>query len=181
MVLDDELDVVGPRAQTHLLAHGVVWPPSITSDLPMIDAVPGGSMMDGEGGDEVLGVRAHRIASLTRLARSPRPFRISRFRSALGTVAPAAVRGRHHRRKLNEHPFTWLRPRAWDALLSELERLERDQPISFASSVRMVPRRRAQVIAARNVSLFAARRDVEFSSPLLDPGCLLYTSPSPRD
>ena len=73
VVFEDELDVVGPIAARHLLAHGVVWPPNIATDVPLVDAVPGGSVLDGEGGDDVLGVASHRVAKLTRLIRQPRP------------------------------------------------------------------------------------------------------------
>jgi asparagine synthetase B (glutamine-hydrolysing) len=169
VMLEDELDVIGPLAVPHLLAHGVVWPPSIAADLPMFDAAQGGSLMDGEGGDEVLGVDAHRIASFTRLLRQPRPLRLHRVRSALGALAPAAVRVRHERRRWDERPFAWLRPAAWDALISALAQAERDRPLSFSASVRMVPRRRTQVLLAHNVRLIARQRDVECSSPLLHP------------
>ena len=32
------------------------WPPALAGDVPLVEAVPGGSVIDGEGGDEVLGV-----------------------------------------------------------------------------------------------------------------------------
>jgi asparagine synthetase B (glutamine-hydrolysing) len=169
LVINDELDVIGPLAVPHLLAHGVVWPASIASDLPMIDAVKGGSVIDGEGGDEVLGVAAHRVASLSRFLRQPRPVQWRRVRSALGALAPAAVRERHERRRWDQNPFTWLRPSALDALVSAVERAERDRPLSFAASVRTVPRRRSQVLGAHNRRLIAWQSDVDYSSPLLHP------------
>src|SRR5215207_142663 len=90
----DELDVVGPLAAEHLVAHGVVWPPTIAGYLPVVEPVRGGSMMDGEGGDEVLGVAAHRVAPLTRLVRAPRPVRWRRIRGALSVFAPQAEQRR---------------------------------------------------------------------------------------
>ena len=169
VVIDAELDVIGPLAVPHLLAHGIVWPPSIAGDLPIIDAVNGGSVIDGEGGDEVLGVAAHRIVGLTWLLSEPRRVQWRRVRAALGSLAPAAVRGRHERRRWDENPFTWLRPAALDPLVSALERAERDRPFSFAASVRMVPRRRTQLLAAHNRQILARQRDVDLSSPLLHP------------
>ena len=46
---------VGPLASTRLVDHGVLWPPKLAGDRPSIEVVPGGSLIDGEGGDEVLG------------------------------------------------------------------------------------------------------------------------------
>jgi Asparagine synthase len=169
LVINDELDVIGPLAVPHLLAYGVVWPASIASDLPMIDAAKGGSVIDGEGGDEVLGIAAHRVAGLSRLLRQPRPLQRRRVRAALGALAPAGVRGRHERRRWDQNPFTWLRPTALDALVSAVERAERDRPLSFAASVRTVPRRRTQVVGAHNRRIIAWQSDVDFSSPLLHP------------
>jgi Asparagine synthase len=167
--IHDELDVIGPLAARHLVEFGVVWPPTIAGDVPLVDAVPGGSVMDGEGGDEVLGVAAHRVAPLTRIRRRPRPLRWRRVRAALGAVAPAPVRGRHERRRWAEQPLNWLRPAARDALAAALEQTERDRPLSYASSVRMVPRRRTQVLGAENRRILCARRGVQFTSPLLHP------------
>ncbi len=165
----DELDVVGPLAAAHLEAHGVVWPPTIAGDVPLVEAVPGGSVIDGEGGDEVLGVAAHRVAPLTRLIRSPRPVQWRRVRSALGALSPAVVRGRHARREWGRDQFAWLTDAGVEVLLAGLEQSEREQPLSFSASVRTVPRRRSQVLARRNRRILAGRREVDISSPLLHP------------
>jgi hypothetical protein len=169
VVIDDELDVVGPIAATHLLAHGVVWPPAIAGDVPLVEAVPGGSVIDGEGGDDVLGVANHRVAPVTGLLRSPRPLRRNRLRPALVVLAPARVRGRQERRRRGAHPMPWLRPAAGELLLATLEDAERESPLSFSASVRMVPRRRAQLLAASNRRTMAQARGVELTSPLLQP------------
>lgn len=169
VVIHDELDVIGSVAAPYLLEHGVTWPASFAGDMPLVDAVPGGSVIDGEGGDEVLGVDAHRVAPVTQLLRTPQPVRWRRARSALGAVAPAAVRVRHERRRWDQQPFTWLRPAATDALNSALEVAERDRPLSFAASLRMVPTHRTQVLSTHNRRIFARQRGVDFSSPLLHP------------
>jgi asparagine synthase (glutamine-hydrolysing) len=46
---------------------------------------------------------------------------------------------------------------------------DRDEPLSFAASLRKVPTRRTQTLTGRNRRIFARRRGVEFTSPLLDP------------
>jgi asparagine synthase (glutamine-hydrolysing) len=169
LTIGDELDLVGPLATERLAKCGVVWPPTVHGDVPMIDVLRGGTLVDGEGGDEVFGVGAHRIAPVTRLLRSPRPLRWRRFRSPLGALAPAAVRVRHLRRGGAVDALTWLRPAGKEAVAEALGRVEAAQPLSFAHSVRMVPRRRTQVIALRNRRILAGRDDVAVRCPLLEP------------
>jgi asparagine synthase (glutamine-hydrolysing) len=169
ITLTDELDAVGPRAHSHLLRHGVVWPPMIHVDGPLLDHLDGGSLLDGEGGDEVLGVDAHRIAPITSLVRSPRPVRRSRLRLAAAAVAPPSVRGRRMRRTAEGWPLDWLRPAARDELVETLVRTELQRPLSFRESVSVVPTRRSPATMARNRRALAAERDVVLTSPLLDP------------
>jgi asparagine synthase (glutamine-hydrolysing) len=169
VVIDDELDLVGPLASTNLAAHGVVWPPTIHGDGPILERVKGGSLLDGEGGDEVLGVDAHRIAPVTYLVNAPRPLRWRRVRAALGAVAPTWVRARHMRLRWAGRPLPWLRPAAHAMLAAEAAAAEASAPLSFATSARMVPTRRTQVLLAHNRRLLAQPHGVEQSSPLLHP------------
>lgn len=165
--LDDELDLLGPVATRQLRRHGVIWPPTVHGDVPLLEPVRGGSLLDGEGGDEVFGVEAHRIAPVTRLVHRPRPLRWSRIRSALGTFAPRRIRAAHVRRQWQDADLAWLRPPARTALLDAIARTEAASPLSFATSVRTVPRRRTQVLLARNRRVLARSYDVEVASPLL--------------
>lgn len=168
--VSDELDLIGPLARPHLLEHGVVWPPTIHADATFLELLAGGSLIDGEGGDEVLGVTQHRIAPVTSLIRSPRPLRWYRVRPALGAFAPARARAGHLRRAWREQPITWLRPAARDGMGRALGVLDAAaQPLSFAASVRLVPQRRAGQLLLHNRRLFARRNDVDVSSPLLHP------------
>ena len=92
------------------------------------------------------------------------------MRAAAGALTPSRVRGRHERKQWDVPTFvTWLRPEAMEALVEQLVQLERDRPLSFAASVRMVPRRRTQLLFAQNRRILASEKDVDFNSPLLDP------------
>ncbi len=163
--LHDELDVIGPLAARHLVAHGVVWPPTIAGDVPMVDAVRGGSLLDGEGGDQVLGVDAHRVAPAASLLRSPRPLRRRRIVAALRTFEPASRRGRA---RASSYPRPWLRPRGVELVIDALQRMEKDRPLSYSTSVRRIARRRGEMLADANRRIFAAQHGVAFVSPLLD-------------
>jgi len=167
VVLHDEVDAVGPLAQARLARYGVLWPPNLAGDVPLVEAVPGGSVIDGEGGDEVLGDDWHRIAQVQRLLRT-RPVQWRRLRSVLGTVAPGRLRATRVRREWTDR-LTWLTAAGRDIVLDTMAREERARPLRLATALRMVPRTRKQVLAARNRRLLAARTDVEVTSPLLHP------------
>jgi asparagine synthetase B (glutamine-hydrolysing) len=168
VVIDDELDVLGPIATARLVECGVLWPPTLAIDVPAVEAVPGGSVLDGEGGDEVLGDAAHRIAPVASLVRSPRPLRRSRYCVSLLTLAPGRVRARRLREQFVVQ-LNWLKPAGREVVLAALEHEERRRPLPFATSVRMVLRKRKQVLAIRNRRILAARSGVEMFSPLLHP------------
>jgi asparagine synthase (glutamine-hydrolysing) len=169
VVIHDELDLVGPVARARLLAHGVVWPPTIGTDGPVLEALGPGSLIDGEGGDGVFGDATHRIAPLARLIRSPRPLRRRRILAGLEALGPARLRFAGVRRFWGADATPWLRPAGREALLSALYGTERSRPLSFEASLRMVPCQRHHVLAARNRRLLAAERGVEISSPLVHP------------
>jgi asparagine synthase (glutamine-hydrolysing) len=75
----------------------------------------------------------------------------------------------HVRRQLLQQPLPWLRPTAHAEVAADLAELERESPLSFPASVRLIPRRRAQVLGARNRRHFASLHGVDISSPLLHP------------
>jgi asparagine synthase (glutamine-hydrolysing) len=166
---DDELDVIGPIAQRHLLAHGLVWPAAIGASVPLLEALPGGALLDGEGGDEFLGYEIHRVGPVTHLLRSPRPIRRARVNAAVGSIAPKRVRSYLERRDAPGREFVWLRDEVRREFLTALAAEAVNRPLPFASSVRELLLRRAQVMGSRNRSILAASYGVEMASPLAHP------------
>ncbi len=164
--IHDELDIVGPFARRHLLAHGVVWPPTIAGDLPLLEAVPGGTIIDGEGGDQVLGVEAHLAGPFVYLLRRPRPLRKVRLTAALSAFEPPRRRARA---RMAAFPRTWLRPAGRALLVDALIGVERDRPLRISTSIRRIARRRGEVLASANRRAIAETRGVRLTSPLLDP------------
>ena len=101
--------------------HGVVWPPTIAGDVPLVEAVPrrvGDRRRGRRRGAWVS--RAHRIAPVTRLLRSPRPlrWRVSVRRSA--RCAPPGARTARAPSRGDGIRLTWLRPARSRLLLATL-------------------------------------------------------------
>jgi asparagine synthase (glutamine-hydrolysing) len=167
--LGDELDLVGPLATALVSEHGVLWPPTMQGDVPILDLVGGGSLLDGEGGDEVFGVSSHRVAPVNRLIREPWRRRRRRVRPVIAALAPYRVRIRYDRRQYDRWPFAWLRPAAREAVVATMAAFRARQPLRFAHSVREVPQRKAQAMHLHNRKILATRRGVRFDSPLLHP------------
>jgi asparagine synthase (glutamine-hydrolysing) len=168
IVLHDELDLIGDIAASRLTAHGVLWPPSAHVDVPALRRMSGGTLLDGEGGDEVLGPALHRITPVARLLRSPRPIRWPRVRRALRATSPTWVRARHEAWRRRDE-VAWLTPAALVAWREAIREEEASRPLRFSSSVHTVPVRRSQAIGDRNRSLIAAEHGVGMLSPLLAP------------
>ena len=168
LTLHDELDLVGPLATSLLVRYGSVWPPLLHSDIPVLEVVRGGSLLTGEGGDEVLGVDAHRIAPITRLIRTPRAMRRRHVIAIAQAVAPARWRARQ---QLNDPDAgqRWLRPPAVELLRQILLEEERHRPLGFAASVRNVRLERSVVLAGANEQVLASEYDVSLSQPLTNP------------
>ena len=78
--IDDEMDVLGPLAQARLRRHGVLWSPLLHGDDYSLGHARGGSLLDGEGGDDVC---------------DPAPHRSRRWRTwcVSGSAPPAVVSG----------------------------------------------------------------------------------------
>jgi Asparagine synthase len=90
LVWEEELDVVGPVAQTVLRRHGLLFPFNCFFHYPVLERAAGGSLLTGIGGDELFTRAARgpvsrllyerripRVGELPRLAfeLSPRPLR----------------------------------------------------------------------------------------------------------
>jgi hypothetical protein len=50
---DLDFDVIGPAAQSALRKHGLYWPPNAHNLLPLLRLASGGSLLTGNGGDEL--------------------------------------------------------------------------------------------------------------------------------
>lgn len=166
IVVDDELDVVGPIARAGLARHGVVWPFLAHANHLLHERVVGGTLLTGEGGDEVLGPRRGAVAAGVRRRRI-RPSRAV-ARAIADDLAPAVVRARRAaRRAWDQSP--WLREPARREAARRRARDERARPIRLGPAIEYDERRRARRLGARTIAAFAAEAGVVLRAPLLDP------------
>lgn len=116
---DDELDALGPHAQAVLKRHGLLWPPNSHAHLPIAAQAPGGTVITGVGGDELLTpdplcLRVNRV--LCRQARIQRRdvLRLAAF------FGPKPVRRAGMRHRLRHvPPRPWLRSEAQRAVTAD--------------------------------------------------------------
>jgi asparagine synthase (glutamine-hydrolysing) len=76
LTVDDELDLVGPVAQSVMRAHGLPYPYNLHLQVPILEVARGGSLVTGLGGDEIFAPSARRRfapRSVRRVAASRRP------------------------------------------------------------------------------------------------------------
>ncbi|HUC36556.1 MAG TPA: asparagine synthase C-terminal domain-containing protein [Acidimicrobiales bacterium] len=164
--LTDELDILGPRATASLLRHGVVWPPLAHTHWVEIERARGGSLVDGEGGDEVLG--AGRLAPLRDLVRGRRWSRQVIRLTAL-SVSPRAIRraalGRDTRRQL---ALGWLTPGPRRELERAIAADGAAEPADWRRAVTRQARLRGVHLAMAGMAALAAEEGASMFHPLLD-------------
>src|SRR5579884_1278464 len=178
-VVTDEADLVGPVAAPSLRRHGVLWPSTVHTHGPDLERARGGSMVSGEGGDEVFGPR--RLAPLRALV--TRRVRATRRNVVVAglALAPVAVRRAAARHDLRGVPTPWLRPAARRALEDALAHDAATEPYDWRRAVQAHPRRRGVYLAQETMRTVAAEADVLRVDPLLDPGFLAaYTTAGGR-
>lgn len=165
---DHELDLIGPVAAPRLREHGVVWPPLMHVDAPLLHVARGGVIVDGEGGDQVFGMELHRIAPVAALIDRRRPPTPRHLARAAATVAPAKIRRRAARRSLATMGTSWLRPDALEHLVEDLARDVAAQALRWDDSIRGFRLHRAREQALHNRNVIAAHHDVAYLHPFLE-------------
>ena len=126
-VVTDELDALGPIALDVLRRYGVHWPPNTHTFQLMLEPATGGSLVTGNGGDELFHPWVgHRIALLRRGRALPR--REDARWLAMWLLPTAVLAGRARRRDRFRLP--WLRPEPAREIqrgfVDELTRIEKE-------------------------------------------------------
>ena len=163
----DTLDILGDVATDLTMQHGLMFPGNIHVLVPVLEAVRGGALMTGVGGDEVLdGHRNHAFVAM--LAGQRRPNQRMLRALAKRYIAPGRIRNQVSD-KLASH-FPWLLP---DARTEVVERMVRDvtQNPLFADRylVSITNRMRYLRRAQDDLALLGKDFDVVSANPLVDP------------
>lgn len=167
LVFKDELDVLGPWAVAGLRRHGLLWPPMIHGNQPLLELAAGGCVLTGEGGDEVLGER--RVTPLARALRRRRGLDRRAARDGLMALAPRHVQAAVARSELDVRlGLGWLRPPARRVAIARLARDAAGEPLRWSRGIRQVSRRRSLHLGLLNMALVAAESGVDYSHPFLD-------------
>lgn len=165
--IDAELDLIGPLAAPVLRAHGgPVFPAAIGNTVALARLTGGGSLVTGNGGDEVLG--GHRIAVLRAVARR-RARGLSRTEWAVvaAAAAPTPVRLALGLRDAGTAP--WLRPAVRRSIRARMSRELARRPLRWDRSVLAALRSRAGPIGAQTRAAVAARHGCRLVEPLSAP------------
>ncbi|MEP7054462.1 MAG: asparagine synthase-related protein [Actinomycetota bacterium] len=165
IAVTDERDVLGPRALEGLHRYGLVYPPTAHSAADVYAMAAGGTVLTGEGGDEVLGpMRGTPLANL-RYRRGATDF--ATIVAAAQAVAPRLVRRMVETRQFARVAPPWLRPQLRAAFIREIADDAADEPLSYADAVRRLPYGRSAAIGLAGLSLVAAGKSARLAHPLL--------------
>lgn len=165
-LVSGETDLLGPAARAAVRARGPVWPAALHTHGAMFQHLGQGSLLTGEGGDAVLGLRRGTALTVLRRGRRPTP---ELMKLAATAVLPAAARKRIIGRKAHSAMQSrWLRP---DALVEHIQLTTSDEvrePLRYAPATWHLTRRRFFAAAVRNQEAAAAEFGLRHSDPLLN-------------
>jgi asparagine synthase (glutamine-hydrolysing) len=163
--VSDERDVLGPRAVEGLRAHGLLYPPTAHSAADVYAMATGGTVLTGEGGDEVLGpARGTALANLRYRRGATNAAAIA---AVARSVAPRALRHRLESRELARVAPPWLRQDIRAGFVRRVADDVVDEPLSYAAAVRRLPYTRSAAIGLAGLALVAGGKGARIDHPLL--------------
>lgn len=159
---EDDLDLLGPVARRTLREHGLLHPANIHLHVPILALGPGGSLLTGAGGDQVL-------AGCRPLATAVTP--AARLRRMAGTVRGLTTRGVARLvRQPDRRRFPWLSAEAADRMERTLRAEGRAEPHEVGAGIAWHLRRRDLTLTCASLATVAERDRVAVRHPLLDAG-----------
>jgi len=161
-------DLVGEAATAGLRRWGLLWPATVQVKPTLLEAVAGGFLLTGEGGDELFGPR--RVAYWAHLRRDTSIARRVAVRGAAASTLPAAVRRWREAASLRAQQLQpWLRPATAERHIALLAADQSREPLRWPQSLSWLLRRRGSELGTRNFRLVGAELGVKVVDPLLDP------------
>ncbi len=161
-----DFDLLGETAAAGLREHGLLWSAPVHSLTPMWRLARGGTVLTGQGGDEV--VAGQRSAPLALLRR--RRGRLHRVLPAAAVaLAPEAVRAAARRRRERHLPAPgWLTPGGLARARATDWAGERGRPLLFADALAAHRRDRGFALGLATSGALAAAAGTVEAHPLLD-------------
>lgn len=161
---DGDTELLAPEARSSLRRRGVLFPAMTHLRGPLQRVAAGGLLLDGEGGDEVLG--SHRCTVLLHpreLRRRPRAW----AEVALDELSPRVVRARRANNQPTRH--AWWTPRLADEVLPRLLADTLDRPWRSDHEIRTLASKRSAVLGLGTLDAVDAEAGVQSRHPLLEP------------
>jgi asparagine synthase (glutamine-hydrolysing) len=164
----DRMDLLGSLAKESIRRHGLLWPVTAHTKSLVLEKARGGTLITGEGGDELFG--PHRITPIAALAaRRVRPRRTA-VRESLLALAPPPTRALVIRRRVRaSHRRPWLRPLAQERFLDDIKRDAMAEPLWWDESVRALLFRRSFLIGKDTFDRIAEFHGARYLYPYLAP------------
>jgi asparagine synthase (glutamine-hydrolysing) len=159
-----EYDAVGPGAAAVLRRHGLYWPGNAHGMVPLLDAAQGGSLVTGNGGDEVFSPWGWRRPRL-RGERRSRLNRRARRRAALALL-PLSLRAAVWRRR-RPLRLGWLTDSASTEVDKRYARAAMRRPSKWADDVDALLTSRYLELADGIFMAMAAEAGALLSQPFL--------------
>lgn len=164
-------DLIGPDAAPSLIRRGVLWPPLVHTRATELKWARGGSLLSGEGGDEVLGRR--RLSTLRQMMAGAEPFSRANARQVALALAPRRVRVRRMQRRIAQTmELTWLRSGARQEFEHALATDAASEPLDWRTAVRQHPWTRPVALGIGTMDRVAAEAGVTRRHPFLEAGFL---------
>jgi asparagine synthetase B (glutamine-hydrolysing) len=162
----EEVDLLGSLAKSSLRKWGMLWPPLVHTRKAELDLARGGSLLSGEGGDEVLGPR--RLGVLRHLMTRNIPMSRANARQVGLSLSPRPVRVERYRRRFDQNlELSWLRPDVRRAFSLRLAEDAAAESLDWRTAVCQHPVVRGVRLGYETLDILAADAGVARSNPLL--------------
>lgn len=162
----DELDALGSIAKDALGRHGLYWPPNAHAMVPMLERAQGGSLVTGNGGDEIFSEWTLRRLWLIRRAKLlPAP---SDLKYVAASYLPRKIRTALWRRRGSLY-LPWLTEAGGRQLQHAWAERGAEFHSSWGEALNGLTRSRYLELASSIFEALAQERDVRLEQPFLDP------------
>ena len=170
-VVGSRNDMIGELAQTFLLSHGLTYPATLYHQTLPLERARGGTLISGEGGDEIFGTRRATIGK--RVMEHPAILlRRSGVRALAMHAGPRRVREALMRKRLEPmllDCFGYLKPKVTTHVIDEVVAELVAEPFDNTKSLGWHLRRKLVVKFQESATAYAAEYDVRHLDPLLEP------------